>query len=306
MIAYVECPPTLGQGIHRVVRELKAHAPAGVTFTEDRAGADHIVHHVVGVGNFSPTPIDVLIEQDAKRYSVIQYCLKTTEQPGVEWWDQMVWGGATCVWSYYDLIQRMKDEQHWTSGEQWPAFYHAPLGVSAAFHPPTPRVAKAYLVGTSGYLAEPECIDAWFAVCEATGQRLFHLGPWLPCFNAAPGLVTQLNGIDDATLAMKWAACHYVNGLRATEGFELPAAEGLACGARPVLFDRAEHREWFEARAVYITEGRTRAELTAQLRHLVPTPLMMPGETTWAREQFNWGRLCQGFWARVVGTGGPR
>ena len=42
--------------------------------------------------------------------------------------------------------------------------------------------------------------------------------------------------------------------LRRIEGFELPAAEGLLCGARPILFANSSGYDWYKPWGVFIEE----------------------------------------------------
>lgn len=303
MKVYLECPPQLGQGIHRVVRELKAHLPLGVEAIQDRTAADLILHHVVGVQNFSEAPIHELIEQDAKPYGILQYCVRTTERPGTEWWHHMVWEQAQVVWSYYDLFRLMQEDSWTTPPATWSGFYHAPLGVSEAFHMVVPPATPGFLVGTSGYIAETEGVDVWMDVARQRGKATFHLGPPLPCITDLRTFV--INGIADTELATMWSQCQFVNGLRVVEGFELPAAEGLVCGARPVLFSRPDHHEWFGHHALYLPEGLSFEENVRTLKALVKVWENSPvtaTERAWARHQFSWPRILGGFW-EVLGYG---
>lgn len=290
MKVYLDPPSALGQGIKRVARELVHHAPVEVTFTTDRHDADHIVHHVVGVGNFSAVALPELIAQDAKPYSMVQYCVRTSEWSPFHWWT--LWQAATVVWSYYDLPALLP------SGAGQPGwFYHAPLGVSRDIaDAAAPQSTRDYLVGTSGYVAEAECIDVWAEVARQFSQKQAHLGPPLRCFTDT---VATYQGLKDAELGRLWSRCQFVNGLRATEGFELPAIEGLACGARPVVFDRPEHRQWLQDMAEYIDEAQP---VLPQLQRLVINPYrpVDPLESTRARYQFDWKRICAGFWSRLL------
>lgn len=305
---YLACAPSFGQGIHRVVRELTTHAPATVEVVADRTAADLIIHHVVGVQNFHPDmPIDALIlNARAQRHAVIQYCLRTTEQPGAWWWWDHVWSRVQVVWSYYDLPQKLREEGYDGLPAAWEthkSFYRAPLGVSHAIYADEVPTPKRFLVGTSGYVAETEYIDVWAEVCAEVGGAQFHLGPDLPCLRQTAGVAVQ--GITDAELGQAWASCTFVNGLRAVEGFELPAAEALCVGSIPVLFDRADHRRWFARTAVYIREG-SRDAVKAQLLDLARSPNIPDTQApraviTWARSAFDWATICGGFW-RALGV----
>lgn len=290
MRVYLDCAPNLGRAIHRVVRELATRAPRWVEVVPSVDAADLVVHHVVGVRNFHPDlDLPALIATQRKPYAIIQYCLKTTEQPDPLWWAP-IWEQAQVVWSYYDLPQLAG------STTRFP-FYHAPLGVSQGFrdlrHPEWK--ARPYLVGTSGYVAASEYVEEWVRVAATLNRRVFHLGPQLPEFAAYPGVVDCAEGLTDLSLAYQWGQCQFVSGLRAVEGFELPAAEGLLSGARPVLFNREEHLRWFGPAALYVEEG-PREQVERDLLRLVQArryPLAA------AARQFDWAPIIEGFWARV-------
>ena len=52
MRVYTEVQPSwLGLALHRVNRELRKHAPAGVTFAETPDAADLQILHVIGMGS---------------------------------------------------------------------------------------------------------------------------------------------------------------------------------------------------------------------------------------------------------------
>lgn len=280
MKVYLDVEPrSLGRAMYRVSEALARTAPPDVELVQDPTEADLMVCHLVGWAHWeSLRPLAL-----GRKYAVIQYCLKTTERV-VDVWREQVWAGAQVVWSYYDL--------------GWAGQYYAPLGVDPMFTQFTPvSRMKRYLVGTSGYVAGQECIDDWAKVVHDHGDRQFHLGPDLKL----PADITYANGIDDAELARRWSSCWYVSGLRRTEGFELPAYEGLACGARPVMFDRPDARAWMGEYAEYIPEVpdvRPYLMELASLKHYRP---VTREEMDWVRATFDWGRIARGFWARVQG-----
>lgn len=271
-------PSRLGLGLHRVARMLAKFAPAGVEIVPAIPLADLVVCHVIGWAHWEELRAAI----GDRRYAIIQYCLRTTERPAQDWWP--VWKRAEAVWSYYDLLRG--------SPVDFP-FYRAPLGIDPAFTPC--GCAKPYLVGTSGYVDGMEAIGEWATVAHGAGRKQFHLGPDLHL----PGNVTYANGLTDASLALSWGKCQYVSGLRRTEGFELPAYEGLACGARPVMFDREDAWHWLGEHAEYIPEDD---QVVASLSQLVTRPYrpVTTDEIAWARETFDWGRIVRGFWDRCV------
>ncbi len=289
MKIYAEVPnDAMSHGIKRVRDALKRHAPSGVVFVGDRAEADLIVHHVVGVQNFDSIPLHERIESDGKPYAMLQYCLKTTENGGAaEYWLPL-WHGAKSVWSYYDL------DAHLGEPFKCPNFYYAPLGVDDAFRRDV-VTPKLFTIGTCGRMAADECIDAAAAAVAATDGYHYHLGPDL---GLGPRTVTQQYVLPDEIVARMWAECLYVGGLRRCEGFELPAAEALCVGSRPILFDY--NYRWFGETALYIVEEN--GFIQEQLAHIFKSPYVpvTKAERQWARETFNWATLVPEFWKRVL------
>ncbi len=294
MKVYQNCPVELGRGIQRVREALITHAPGHVTFVMSPHDADFIIHHVVGVQNFSTQPIDEIVcEYPSKRYAMIQYCLRTTENPRASYW-RPLWAGAELVWSYYDLNAFLGEDERYPLGN----FYYAPLGVDTTVFRADPRAPKFFELGTSGYVAETECVQECYNVVRSrsAGATMLHLGPNL---RLGPGVAYVL-GVTDEQLARLWSECKWVSGLRRVEGFELPALEGLLCGARPILFDAPHYRNWFGDFADYIPEGPPEA-VEAALRQLMMRGVRRVSETerVSAAQRFDWGPIVRGFWKQL-------
>jgi hypothetical protein len=223
--------------------------------------------------------------------------MRSTEQSDTMHWVNM-WLRATCVWSYYDLFELMAQDQLELAALN---FYHAPLGVSPVFaFRESTYSSRNYTILTSGYIAESECvIECSNAAAEVKGSVL-HLGPKLPFVKA-----TFAENVSDSTLVHMYRSVLYVAGLRRVEGFELPAAEGLICGARPIMFDRPHYRKWFDPWAIFIEEGPAdfvQEQLVAVFRR--PYRPVELREVALAADQFSWPKICKGFWETVqVGLG---
>lgn len=279
-------PQRLSRAMHRVAGALARHAPAGVTLVERPRDADLQVIHVIGRGS-----IDHL---EAKRYAVLQYCYATTE-PGadpVAWAD--LWAGADAVWSYYDLADAMPPGVE---------FYHAPLGVDPAFCGAVPVGERDVGIVTSGYVAgeEAEAIEEAAVAASLVGLKTCHVGPSRVLAEKPHGW-KAVSGLLDEQLAALYGRARWVSGLRHVEGFELPAAEGLACGARPILFDRPEMRRWYGDSAVYVPEC-SGPELVESLRGVLtfpPKPVQFEEREAVLR-RFDWRSIAEGFWSRLVG-----
>ncbi len=273
MRVFVDADPRLSFGIGRVARALARYVPKGVTVVHDPNAADLRVWHVI-----SETWDE--LQKTTQPYALMQYCWRTTSRPDPADW-MPLWQNAKAVWSYYRLPM---DGQ--------PNFYFAPLGVDTrAFMPGTK--GKWYLVGTSGHVAYSEYVGEWAQVVRAVGAQQFHLGPQI-----IDGIQAK-NGIHDVELASYWSRCEFISGLRSIEGFELPAYEGLACGARPVMFDREDAWDWMGDHAIYVKEDP--ATLVDQLKMVVSDrrPVRQE-EIAWVRETFDWKKLVSAFWERCL------
>ena len=277
-------PPTLSQGIFRVARALETYAPSGVRCVPTWAEADLVLIHTIGIAGMAEAIGSV------KDYAIFQYCTGRTGGGSPDEW-RNIWRCAKLVSSYYELTAAPWEVGNFGSIN----FHRTPLGVDTdVFRPCT--CAPQFLVGTSGYVADQECLGEWGVV--AAGRGHFHLGP--DGVVGAPG-VTYANGVPDGELAKRWSRCRFVSGLRRVEGFELPAYEGLACGARPVMFDREDARHWMGEHAIYVREAGG-AELIASLREVVGArcPPVTEAERQWVKDTFSWARFAAEWWARVL------
>ncbi len=278
-------PPTVASfSLQRVATQLEKYKPDDVEIVTNPKKADLVILHVIGRQ-------DRMLDQASKcaDYAVIQYAVRSTLRPETGGW-MPLWNAARLVWSYYDLELLCNEDG---VNHSHVNFYHSPLGVDAVFSQNTEE--KKYLVMTTGqsYLTEGvrECIVA------AQGQPVAHLGHQL-----RKKYVTCKTGLTDEELAQYYSECLYVSGLRRVEGFELPAAEGLLCGARPILFDRPHYRQWFEDFGIFIPEA-PREEVVSSLKYIFDHKVGLPvtkQEQDKARELFNWETIIKGFWERVL------
>jgi hypothetical protein len=285
----------MSQAMFRTRRELAERAPADVQFTDRLEDADVQVVDAIGA--------DAIAEAKAPHVVYLQHCYHTAGASIPEW--VRAWQRAALVASYYDLPE--------IAGRDDFPFLRQPLGVSAAFREADvsrPRVLGAV---TSGYVSGfgAEAIEDVALAARAVGKHVFHLGPphvqnmHRPHSDAA-WVWTAKQGLTDTELAKVYATAQYVSGLRWTEGFELPAAEGLVCGARPVLFDLPCYRDWYGDMAVYVRHDPStlRGELEAVLRQ--DPPPVTPRERQAAMDRFDWHAIARRFWAAVsqrVGAG---
>lgn len=283
---YVKAPGHLSRAMFRVAEALRAYAPTHITVVDRVQDADVQVLHVIGSDALTYV-------SRAPGYAVIQYCFSRLDG-GLENW-QRLWARSSLTWSYYDLPVALGTR-----------FYRSPLGVDGVFGSTTRSATQPRdYVMTSGYVTGPgaEAIEEVAHAAHAVGLRTVHIGPVpVGLTRPLPSSWTNRFNISDAQLAELYAGARWVSGLRHVEGFELPAAEGLLCGTRPVLFDREDMRAWYTSHGEFIAEPHDRAEIQTQLEAVFAR---VPGSVTQEEhallcEQFNWSRIATEFWKRMT------
>ncbi len=249
--------------------------------------ADVVVLHVIG---FPETVAAIAsIKARGQKYVMIQYCLRTTQEPSTEKWLPL-WKDALFVWSYYDLQALCLEDG--TSPEF--AFFHAPMGVDPkVFRLPAVEERRRWTTLTSGYLAGPESVGEVVAANRALNTWVYHLGPDL---RLGYSQMSSVKDIPDATLIEVLQATKYVSGLRRSEGFEMIALEGLLCGARPILYDKPHYRQWYGDHAEYVPEESPDAVALAvqEVLRQEPRPVT-PKEWQTVADFFDWARIYAGF-----------
>jgi len=281
----------------RVSNALTRYAPTGIEIVDDPSPSecDLVVLHVIGRDAIT---VAEQMNQCEQRWAVIQYCLKTagfSRETCKDWFE--LWRGAECLWSYYDLSDA-------ASVDGWD-FYYAPLGLDDAFlsrsHISSPS-SRPFIL-TSGYVSGPgaEPIAEVWEAARRLGINAVHIGP-----KVVEGMTTYppdwdaRHQISDGELAELYARATWVAALRHVEGFELPAAEGLACGARPIVFSQPALWHWYGDHAIYVLDqsGEPLIQELCKVMRYVPEPVSAKEHEQVVRK-FNWERVCTGFWARV-------
>lgn len=286
MKVYVDPIPgdIMSRAMTRVANALREHAPFGVKIVDDVADADLQVIHVIG-----PTPIRV------KEYAVIQYCWKTIHGHDAALWSEF-WRRSRLVWSYYPDLPLPKSAD----------FYLAPLGVDGRTFVLPLNNERSICAMTSGFVSrlDSEAIEEVAEAAHRLGQHVFHLGP-----RTIQGMKSRKEetwhcalDISDDRLAEKYRQTRWVSGLRQREGFELPVIEGLASGARPVVFDRTEMRLWYDGHAMFVPEchGEELIERLMTVFQSEPTPVSS-NERLDIVQKFSWPQIARGFWDRLLG-----
>lgn len=292
MKVFVEPTGLFSPAMVRISKALQRHAPRFVGFTKDRDHADLVILYVIGA--------DAIEEgrrllARGQHYAIVQCCLKTAGGRPRDW-DEL-WANASIVWSYYDLIKFCSLDAF--------NFYWAPLGVDKTFEQGLGRYNsdRGLLAITTGHVDGPgaEAISEVWAACEYLGGRCFHVGP-LPANMPRPRTWEAVQGVTDEALAGLYGRAHFVAGLRHVEGFELPAAEGLACGARPILFYQPDLYRWYGSLALYVEECRGAKLIDSLTRTMIlgkEAPVTYI-ERAAAIQTFDWERIAAGFWLQLA------
>jgi len=156
---------------------------------------------------------------------------------------------------------------------------HAPLGVSPAFTVATGPAAGNYILHVGSTIARKRIdvvLDA-FALLQSQNRslRLMQVGgSWTEAQTAQIGRlgigdsITQIRGIDEAELAKVYRGARVVLQTSDAEGFGLPVAEALACGAPVVASDIPVLREVGGDAALYAPVGDVHAFAEAARRAL--------------------------------------
>jgi hypothetical protein len=295
MKAYVLPPSGLSRAMTRVSNALMQYAPSGVKIVTREQDADLVFLHVIGWEGV--TEEIERLRKHSQKYALLQYCLRTTSRPRTKSW-LPVWKDAVSVWSYYDL-EALAEEDHddqFIWADEKINFYLAPLGVDSKVFKPNSFNGRNFLIVTSGYVAHTEAVAEASVATELMGGIQFHLGPEM---HLGKHVRCEL-GITDEALVRHYSNSQFVAGLRRGEGFELPAAEGLLCGARPIMFDAAHYRLWFDEFAEFIPEGNFDDVVEAMHQIFLRGPKgVSREERELAVDRFNWEKIVNEFWQTI-------
>lgn len=301
MKVYLE-PTTNSRGIMRVRNALVKYAPSWVEVVDNASHADFEIIHVYGRIKTTTDRVNGL-RYLKKPYAMIQYALKSTMRPSSLDW-LFMWQGAKVVWSYYDLKQQLVDDSG-SSGmlnnmlNNKFNFYYAPLGVESSIFDAKSlfKGKKAFVVLASSQHALSEGARECAFATKRVGGRMFFLGHEL---RRGPDIVCK-SDLTDQELVGYYTNSRFVCGLRRCEGFELPVIEGAMCGARPIVFDRPEMREWFGDFAIFIPElGRNETidHLESIFRSSIPE--ITKEEKDIIIKRFDWHTIINGFWEKLL------
>jgi hypothetical protein len=275
--------------LDRIDRALQKYAPLSVSFVRE-SEADVIVIPVIGRRDAVEDRARKATER-GQAYVLAQYCIRSTKTPHTSAWLDL-WGNAQLVWSYYDLPALVREDGEDTK-RYW-NFYRSPLGVEAGVFTARSAGERPWLVVTSGGGWTTESVRECVMAAQGIGPSC-HLGR-----HTGRDEHVVFNGLPDSEVVKLYQQSRWVSGLRRTEGFELPALEGLLCGARPILFDAPHYTHWYGTHAEYIPEGPREGVIESLRRLFLSKPRSVTeAERASAVRKFDWRPIVEGFWERV-------
>lgn len=286
MTVVIPDPPRPSHALWRIRFALMQYAPWGEVRClpashPEAADADLWVLFVVGQRD-SVTREAQRIRATGARVAAIQVVYASSRWHTAEDWADL-WAACDVVWSTY----RLPTDK----------LYHAPFGVSYDLYPHAAVGPRPWWVMTTGPGWLQEGVREVQLAAQAANRPAWHLGPTL---GRRRGQLARVARVGDIELSGLYAATRYVSGLRRIEGFELPCAEGLCNGARPILYDQPHYTDWYGESAVYLPE-RSRGEVEAAVTEVFHQPPRTVSRTEMvaAQQRFAWGPIVAGFWEWV-------
>lgn len=286
-------PKVTSKSLERVTSYLRKYLPPSLTEVNSEKDADIVLIHVIGRRDRVAAQAERLLQMK-KKYAIIQYVLRSTQKPNTKEWIK-IWERAKVVWSYYDLISSCLEDGTPPKFE----FYRAPLGVdSEVFKRSTEGNVRDFMVCTSGQSWLTESVREVASAAMHMGEKIFHLGEELK----RPNVECHTN-VSDQELVGYYNRCQFVSGLRRKEGFELPAAEALICGAKPIFFDQPHYRHWYDGLGIFIpeTDGSSgRSQVTENVEKLFKEGTTVGQDAIEvAKNRFDWKSIIQNLWERI-------
>ena len=281
----------------RIAQAITVTAPPWALVLQDAGRADVQVLQVSALNARSGVK--------APRYAVVQHAHRYEHRMGERdpivvpegfnpW--EAVWSKALAVWSPVDVTAALAK-----CSKAQP--YIAPFGVDLGVFRPH-GVPRDVGIVTSGHSNHSEAIQEAAAAAALCGLTTVHLGPWeVAGLNAAMPGRSIVNSLTDNELAALYSRSRWVSGLRYFEGFELPVLEGLACGARPIVFDTPENRAFYGDHPVFVPVCQGE-QLVQELQRLLSLPVtaredVQPAELQQVQDRYDWERLARGYWSAL-------
>lgn len=274
----------------RIADALTLYAPDNIKIVDNESDCDISVLYVIGFDYIDRA--DKLLSQ-GRQYVAMQCCVNSTIYTDETQWADF-WNKSLLVWSYLDLHRWIDDSSK---------FYYASLGVDMQVFNQLSCNLRERLVITTGYTSgeSAEAIEEVWIAARRCGVKVVHIGPhtiegidreWVK------SIPEYRHNISDNELANLYRRALWVAALRHTEGFELPALEGLACGAAPIIFDQLNMRHWYRDSAIYIPDINGEG-LINELMNVFNRNIIIQNQSLNLAE-FDWSVVCGEFWSRLI------
>jgi len=282
--------------MHRIRNALIRYAPSEVEFTDKPEGAvhildfigqhpiieDRILHPSTGLMRTVPSlPV-------SPKYVIIYHCPPLPEYLKYVSEYKALLEGSILVFGTYERGYLFPNDARVN-------YYRTPWGYDPeVFYP---RVSeKKYLALTTGYVVSDEHID-WIAyACRVYDKPLVHIGGR----GVVEELLTMLKGlrvshyenVSDDEMANLYSSSWFVNAMRETLGFELPAVEGYACGSQPILLDLPCYRYWFSDFGVFVKSRDGVVDVLSKPVYVTPKAEVL--------ERFKWKNIAPKIWEKIL------
>ena len=276
--------------MERIRTAFITHRPKGVTFQASLEGDPIHVLHWMGQNPKEHTKRDEICMSVAslpltKKYIVIAH-IGNPHYRGLDAYYQKLLAEAILVITFDKRIL----------GYEGSNVFETPWG----FEPETfywgPNI-KRYKILSTGYMADPEGIDACWDACCKLHVKLCHVGGK---FLAIPPMLwnERYEGIKDHKMRELYGASEYVNGMRREGGFELPVIEGYACGCQPVVFDQPTMKKYYSDFALFVPNVPRKKLAEHLVKVLSPKKNIKPDPEILKR--FHWAPIMCDVWERLL------
>jgi len=231
--------------IYRLWLGFKMYSPSNITYVTDNS-YDIVFSWVCGHPSYLPDEFEQVLSNKIRAYYVES--LNT---------DYLEWIRPTDILFTYDI--KLKELLHDTYNIH--LMFH---GFDDTHFTISNRSKRIYTIATTGWNNYDRVSQINHCVASNGGYHLA-LGMTIPVIKEQCDNNINLNYIklcyyhpstDTSKLAQVLNKCWYVSGITEVRGIERLICEGLACGAKPIVFDRDMLRYWFYDCVEYVSEDK--------------------------------------------------
>jgi hypothetical protein len=272
MKIYEELNKDFGRAFIRISKAFHDYAPECIEFVDSPDKADVNLIHSLGSGElqFMSRPNKV----------IVQHCYLTGSSEYTKYWKD-----SLLTVSFHNLKLYTDIDFN---------FLSIPWGVEPSVFSRTEK-EKDNLVFTTGHVAETENIDKVYDAVKYLNTFMIHTGE---NFKWDSTYYKYHMYMDDEKFAHLLNRTKYTVGLRSIEGFEMHCAEGLFCGARPIV-PKLDTYRWYDGLCHYIDMDKDIVEQLIIIFSGEFIPLTFD-EYREAHERFSWVSIMSQFYDRLL------